>query len=282
MINDDDILFDSLIGGAPKVEVCGVTKIYADVQQQVTALDNVTLTINKGEFFCLLGDSGCGKSTLLELVAGFEHPTTGSVSVDGDLVTEPSYKRGVAFQGNSLLPWLNARDNISIGLKIRGAGDSNSKSISDIIQLMGLTGFDSHLPCQLSGGMAQRVAIARALVNEPDLLLLDEPFGALDSFTRKRLQSELVRIWLDKRFTAIFVTHDINEAVTLATRVALMTPRPGRVAAVFQLPLGYPRDSTSTEFFRISSMITKEFLSLEREAISVKTQNEVKNETSKE
>jgi NitT/TauT family transport system ATP-binding protein len=266
MINDDEVFFDTLIGGAPKVELHGVTKIFGDAASSVTALDNISLTVNDGEFFCLLGDSGCGKSTLLEMVAGFEQPTTGSVSVDGEFVTEPSFKRGVAFQGSSLLPWLSARDNISIGLKIRGVGDSRSESVSDLIDLMGLTGFDSHLPSQLSGGMAQRVSIARALVNEPDLLLFDEPFSALDSFTRKRLQAELVRIWLGKRFTAIFVTHDINEAVTLATRIAVMTPRPGRVAAMFQVSLAYPRDPISTEFFRISSMITKEFLDLDREA----------------
>lgn len=268
MLNQDDLLFDTIAGGTPKVEVRGVTRVFSDTSSPVTALDDISLTINTGEFFCLLGDSGCGKSTLLEMLAGFEHPTSGTISVDGDVVAGPSYKRGVVFQGTSLLPWLDVRDNISIGLKIRGVGDSQSQSVSDLIALMGLEGFGSHLPGQLSGGMAQRVSIARALVNQPDLLLLDEPFSALDSFTRKRLQSEVVRLWMRNRFTAVFVTHDINEAVTLATRVALMTPRPGRIAAVFQLPLAYPRDSTSTEFFRINSMITREFLSLNRDTIS--------------
>jgi len=261
----DDILFDSVITGAPKVEIRGVTKLFTEAAKTITALDDVSVTVNAGEFFCLLGDSGCGKSTLLDLVAGFEQPSSGAVLVDGEAVRVPSHQRGVVFQGSSLLPWLNARDNISIGLKIRGAGDSDSPEVSALIDMMGLNGFESHLPSQLSGGMAQRVSIARALVNSPDLLLFDEPFSALDSFTRKRLQSELVRIWSRKRFTAIFVTHDIGEAVMLSTRVALMTPRPGRVAALFQLPLPYPRDSTSTEFFRINSMITKEFLSMNRE-----------------
>lgn len=256
-----------------------MTKIFGDTSAPVTALDDVSLTIHSGEFFCLLGDSGCGKSTLLEMLAGFEYPTAGTVSVDGEVVTEPGHKRGVVFQGTSLLPWLNARDNIAIGLKIRGVGDSDSDSVAGLLDLMRLKGFESHLPAQLSGGMAQRVSIARALVNEPDVLLLDEPFSALDSFTRKRLQAEVVRIWRRNRFTAVFVTHDINEAVTLATRVALMTPRPGRVAAVFQLPLAYPRDSTSTEFFRISSMITKEFLSLNRDAGAMDDNKEVNDET---
>jgi ABC-type nitrate/sulfonate/bicarbonate transport system ATPase subunit len=279
MFNHDDFLFDTLVGGTPKVEVRGVSRVFSDTSSPITALDDISLTINTGELFCLLGDSGCGKSTLLEMLAGFEHPTAGTIAVDGEVIASPSYKRGVVFQGTSLLPWLNVRDNISVGLKIRGVGDSRSQSVSDLIALMGLSGFDSHLPCQLSGGMAQRVSIARALVNEPDLLLLDEPFSALDSFTRKRLQSEVVRLWMRNRFTAVFVTHDINEAVTLATRVALMTPRPGRIAAVFQLPLSYPRDSTSTEFFRISSMITKEFLSLNRDANPFDEKEEVKHET---
>jgi NitT/TauT family transport system ATP-binding protein len=270
--------FDSSTGEMPKVEIHGVTKIFADAATPVTALDDVSLTINKGEFFCLLGDSGCGKSTLLQMLAGFDRPTAGTIAVDGEAVKEPSYKRGVVFQGSSLLPWLSARDNIAIGLKIRNVGNSRSRSVADLIDLMRLTGFEGHLPAQLSGGMAQRVSIARALVNEPDLLLLDEPFSALDSFTRKRLQMELVRIWRRNRFTAVFVTHDINEAVTLATRVALMTARPGRIAAIFQMPLAYPRDSTSTEFFRISSMITKEFLSLHRDASSINDDREVSDE----
>jgi NitT/TauT family transport system ATP-binding protein len=280
-LNQEQFLFDTVVGAAPKVEMRGVTKVFPDTAASVTALDNVSLSINTGEFFCLLGDSGCGKSTLLEMLAGFDHPSSGSVSVDGEMITEPSHKRGVVFQGASLLPWLNARDNISIGLKIRKAGDAASPSVAKMIEMMGLEGFEKHLPSQLSGGMAQRVSIARALVNEPDLLLLDEPFSALDSFTRKRLQGELARIWMRNQFTTVFVTHDIAEAVTLATRIALMTPRPGRVAAVFQVPLGYPRDTTSTEFFRMCSMITTEFLSLNRDPSStdeVPTNIEVKDE----
>jgi ABC-type nitrate/sulfonate/bicarbonate transport system ATPase subunit len=281
MAQHENLALDTVISGTPKVEIRGVTKIFPDTSKAVTALDDISLTINDGEFFCLLGDSGCGKSTLLEMLAGFEFPTRGDIVVDGQQVREPSHKRGVIFQGSSLLPWLSARDNIAIGLQIRGVGDSKSRNVSDLISMMGLVDFESHLPCQLSGGMAQRVSIARALVNEPDVLLLDEPFSALDSFTRKRLQGELVRLWVQKRFTAIFVTHDINEAVMLGTRVALMTPRPGRVAAVFQLPLTYPRDSTSTEFFRISSMITSDFLDLKRDAATTAT-SEVDDETQTE
>lgn len=273
---DDDFFDDpSADGATPKVQIRGVTRTFGDKSRRVTALSDISLTINEGEFFCLLGDSGCGKSTLLEMLAGFDHPTSGTVTVDGTPVSEPTHRTGVVFQGSSLLPWLNVRDNISIGLEIRGVGNSKSESVSALIDLMQLSGFETHLPAQLSGGMAQRVSIARALVNEPDLLLLDEPFSALDSFTRKRLQGEVVRLWRRKRFTAVFVTHDISEAVTLGTRIALMTPRPGRIARIFQGPRTYPRDPTSSEFFRISSMITKEFLSLDRDPALPQEQNEV-------
>lgn len=273
--HDDEILLDDGGGAStPKIEIRNVTKVFTETSAPVTALDDITLTINEGEFFCLLGDSGCGKSTLLEMLAGFEHPTSGTVTVDGQPVVEPTYKTGVVFQGSSLLPWLSARDNISIGLEIRGVGNRRSQSVSDLIEMMRLSGFDSHRPAQLSGGMAQRVSIARALVNEPDVLLLDEPFSALDSFTRKRLQAEVVRMWRRKRFTAVFVTHDISEAVTVATRIALMTPRPGRIAAIFQ-GLAYPRDPMNAEFFRLSSMITQEFLSLNRDAGSIDDNSEV-------
>jgi ABC-type nitrate/sulfonate/bicarbonate transport system ATPase subunit len=265
MSNDEQSIFKKVLAGKAKVEIRGVTKVFADAKRPVTALDDITLTINEGEFFCLLGDSGCGKSTLLEMLAGFEHPTSGKITVDGETVVEPSHRRGVVFQGTSLLPWLTVRENIAIGLKIRGIGNGRSEAVSELINLVGLAGFAAHKPHQLSGGMAQRVSIARALVNQPDLLLFDEPFSALDSFTRKKLQTELVRLWMRSRFTAVFVTHDINEAVTLATRVALMTPRPGRVERVFQVPLSYPRNSMSTEFFRLNSMITREFLSLDRD-----------------
>jgi ABC-type nitrate/sulfonate/bicarbonate transport system ATPase subunit len=249
----------------PKLEMRKLGKTFSSSAGTTTALETVDLTVETGEFLCLLGDSGCGKSTLLELIAGFEKPTEGDLRVDGGPVEGPSYRRGFVFQQSSLLPWLTVKRNISLGLDIRRIENGRQDKVAELIHLMGLKGFERHLPSQLSGGMAQRVAIARALVNEPDILLLDEPFGALDSFTRKRLQGELIRIWQQKRFTAVFVTHDIDEAVFLATRVALMTPRPGKIAALFNLSLRHLRDRTSPEFFRLSSMITKEFLALERE-----------------
>jgi ABC-type nitrate/sulfonate/bicarbonate transport system ATPase subunit len=247
-----------------KVTVRDVTKRFVTAGQQTTALESCDLTVQEGEFLCVLGDSGCGKSTLLELIAGFERPTRGEVMVDGEAVSGPSCSRGYVFQQSSLLPWLSVEANIGLGLDIRGS-EGKAKKIDHLVALMGLQGFEKHRPAELSGGMAQRVAIARALANEPELLLFDEPFGAVDSFTRRRLQRELIRIWQAKQFTAIFVTHDINEAVALATRIAVMTPRPGRVAAMFNVSLSYPRDVTSAEYFRLTSMITKEFLALDRD-----------------
>jgi ABC-type nitrate/sulfonate/bicarbonate transport system ATPase subunit len=262
--------------GVPRteVEIRNVSKTFVSRSGRTEALHDIDLSVQQGEFLCLLGDSGCGKSTLLEIIAGFVEPTKGSVSVSGELVAGPSWKRGFVFQEPSLLPWLTVRQNISLGCDIRRMGRSGSESVGDLIALTGLTGFEQHKPSQISGGMAQRVAIARALANDAEVLLFDEPFSALDSFTRNRLQGELIRIWRREQFTAIFVTHDIEEAVVLATRVALMTPRPGRIAALFNLPLQYPRSTTSPEFFRVASMITQEFLALDRDEAGEATTKE--------
>jgi ABC-type nitrate/sulfonate/bicarbonate transport system ATPase subunit len=197
-------------------------------------------------------------------MAGFEAPTEGETLVDGERISKPNYKRGVVFQESSLLPWLTVEKNISLGLDIRGIANGKEDKVAQLIDIMGLKGFERYHPSHLSGGMSQRVAIARALVNDPDILLLDEPFGALDAFTRMRLQDELVRIWQMERFTTVFVTHDIDEAVYLGTRVITMTPRPGTIARVFNIPLRRPRDRTSTEFIRLRGMIAKEFLTLAR------------------
>lgn len=245
-----------------KVEMRGVEKVYAGKHGRTAALSGLDLTVQDGEFLCLIGDSGCGKSTLLELIAGFESATDGDLLVEGVSVEGPSHRRGMIFQEASLLPWLTVERNISLGLDIRSV--PAAARVREVIEVMGLSGFERHRPMQLSGGMAQRVAIARALVNEPDILLLDEPFGALDAFTRKRLQGELVALWQRRRFTAIFVTHDIEEAVFLGTRVALMAPRPGRISAVFNVSLRHPRDRMSPEVFRLSAMITREFMTLDR------------------
>lgn len=248
----------------PKLEIRGLSKRYESKHGSTDALTGIDLDVYQNELICLIGESGCGKSTLLHVVAGFETPTAGTLEVDGGHVEGPDYRRGVVFQEPSLLPWLTVEKNIALGLEIRGVHDGSAGRVKALIDLMGLRGFERHYPAQMSGGMAQRVAIARALVNDPDLLLLDEPFGALDAFTRMRLQDELLRVWSRQQLTTVFVTHDIDEAVYLGSRVVVLTQRPGRIARIFNVGLRRPRDRTSPEFIRLSGMIAKEFLGLAR------------------
>ena len=248
--------------GSTGLEIRGLTKIFNSNKGQTVALSDINLEVGPGELTCLIGESGCGKSTLLQIVAGFESPTEGEVLMGDQPITGPDHKRGVVFQESSLLPWLNVEQNIGLGLEIRGSSRNRHELVSRFVEIMSLKGFEHHYPMQLSGGMAQRVAIARALVNDPEILLLDEPFGALDAFTRMRLQDEFVRIWERERYTTIFVTHDIDEAVYLGTRVIALSPRPGRIARVFNIHLRRPRDRTSAEFIRLRGMIAKEFMML--------------------
>jgi ABC-type nitrate/sulfonate/bicarbonate transport system ATPase subunit len=246
----------------PEVQFRGVNKSYTYRGGSTQALSDIDLEIRPNEFICLIGESGCGKSTLLHMIAGFEMPSTGEVLVRGERVTAPSHRRGVVFQETSLLPWLTVEKNISLGLDIRNQAPHAGTTVAQMVELMGLRGFERRYPSQLSGGMAQRAAIARALVNRPDILLCDEPFGALDAFTRMKLQNEMIRIWQKDQYTTVFVTHDIDEAIYLATRVVLLTPRPGRVARIFNVPLRRPRDRTSAELIRLRGMIAKELLNL--------------------
>ena len=246
--------------GQVAVRIRGLSKTF--VKGNTMALQDIDLDICPGEMVCLIGESGCGKSTLLQMIAGFDFPTTGEVSIGLNPVTGPDHKRAVVFQESSLLPWLTVERNISLGLEIRGPDKLTDDRVKHFIDIMGLKGFEGHYPAELSGGMAQRVAIGRALINEPDILLLDEPFGALDAFTRMRLQDELVRIWEKERYTTLFVTHDIDEAVYLGTRVVALTRRPGRIARIFNIHLRRPRDRTSSEFIRLRGMIAQEFMSV--------------------
>ncbi|WP_197970139.1 ABC transporter ATP-binding protein [Paenibacillus sp. URB8-2] len=227
---------------------CGAGK--NAVRYQV--LKDVDLNINKGEFFILLGPSGCGKSTLLNLIAGFEKQTEGELLVDGQAIERPGKERAMVFQhpDASLFPWLNVRENIEFGLRMQGMKKGERKAISDrYIELAGLTGHERKFPRELSGGMKQRVQIARVLANEPDILLMDEPLGALDAFTRRVMQEELVRIWSETKKTIIFVTHDIQEAVLLGGRIGIMSIGPdSRVFEIMDNRLEYPRDLTSREF----------------------------------
>lgn len=207
-----------------------------------TALDGINLKIRNGEFFAIVGPSGCGKSTFLEIIAGLIKPTSGSIYIYDELITGPDHNRGIVFQGYALFPWRTVMGNVAYGLEEKGVQQpERDKICSNYISLVGLSGFEKHYPHELSGGMKQRVAIARALAYDPDILLMDEPFAALDAQTREILQAELLRIWNETKKTVLFVTHNIEEAVFLADRIAIMSGRPGMIKKIIDVPLSRPR-----------------------------------------
>jgi ABC-type nitrate/sulfonate/bicarbonate transport system ATPase subunit len=226
------------------------------------ALQPTSLTVAPGEFVAILGPSGCGKSTLLRIVAGLDQPTAGTVALDGVPVTRPGPDRGMVFQSYTQFPWLTVERNIRYGLEERGLPEAEQRAIAArFIDRVGLRGFESHWPRQLSGGMQQRCALARALANDPEILLLDEPFGALDHQTRELMQELLLEIWEADRKTVLFVTHDIDEVVFLANRVLVMSARPGRIKAEVAVPLPYPREwtvKTTPEFGALKARLMAE------------------------
>jgi NitT/TauT family transport system ATP-binding protein len=216
---------------------------------RIQALRDVNLTITQGEFVCLIGASGCGKSTLLRIIAGFETASAGAARVRGKPIAEPGPDRGMVFQDYALFPWLTVRDNIAFGPTERGVEKAERRDkVESFIDVVGLRKFADAYPHQLSGGMKQRVAIARVLANDADIVLMDEPFGALDALTRERLQEELLDIWQRTGLTVIFVTHSIEEAIYLADRVVVMTPGPGKIESDNAITLARPRDVSSPEF----------------------------------
>jgi NitT/TauT family transport system ATP-binding protein len=225
------------------IELEGVTKIFRPRHgDPVRALEDVSLSVNENEFVSLVGPSGCGKSTLLKLVAGLVPPTTGVVRVRNREVREPYADVGFVFQSAVLLPWRTVLDNVLFSIEMLGlSARAHRERAAGLIELAGLAGFERKYPAELSGGMQQRVAICRALVHEPSLLLMDEPFGALDAMTREEMSLELLRIWDERRKTILFVTHSIPEAILLSDRVVVMTPRPGRLARVLEIELPRPR-----------------------------------------
>ena len=234
------------------ISVRGLHKTFGTGDKQVRALAGVDLDVSDGDFVCVVGPSGCGKSTLLDIVAGLAEPTAGTVSIDGEVVKRPRPSVGVVFQEDSTMPWRTVLDNVGFGLQTSGvAKQERLARARRMVELVGLGGFEDHYPDQLSGGMRQRVAIARTLVLDPKVILLDEPFGALDEQTRLVLGEELLRIWERTGATAVFITHSISEAAMLADRVVVMTGRPGTVRQVVDVPLERPRDSriiSSPEF----------------------------------
>ena len=238
-----------------------VTLRYGDANG-VLALDDVSLKVARNEFCVIVGPSGCGKSSLLYLAAGLNDATSGSIKVDGREVIEPGPDRGMVFQSYTLFPWLTVRANIEYGPKRKGLPAEQRKQIVDqYLNEVGLAPFADHYPAQLSGGMKQRVAIARALANDPAVLLMDEPFGALDSQTRGTMQKLLLRVWERQQKTVLFVTHDIDEAIFLANRVLVMSARPGRIKAEVAVPLPYPREwtvKTTPEFASLKARLMGE------------------------
>jgi nitrate ABC transporter ATP-binding subunit len=232
-----------------RLAVRGVTKRFAAGDEEIEALARVDLTIQEGEFVCLIGASGCGKSTLLRIVAGFEEPSTGEVQVNGMPIEGPGRDRGMVFQDYALFPWMTVKQNIGFGPRQRSlARDEIEHISSEFVRLVGLEKFADRYPSQLSGGMKQRVAIARVLANNANILLMDEPFGALDALTREQLQNELLQIWARTRVTVIFITHSVEEAVMLADRVLVMSAGPGRIVNDVPIDLPRPRDVSSPEF----------------------------------
>jgi ABC-type nitrate/sulfonate/bicarbonate transport system ATPase subunit len=230
-----------------------------DSDSRVLALDRVSLSLAAGELVSLVGPSGCGKSTLLRLIAGLESPNSGELRVGDEPITGPSAERGLVFQDPNLFPWLTVRGNIEAGLVARRVLREKRHEVPEFMRLVGLEEFAGAYPHHLSGGMAQRVALARALINHPKVLLLDEPLGALDAFTRMRMQDEVLRLWEARRTTMLLVTHDIDEAIYMSDRIVLMTPRPGRIERAIVVDLDRPRDRSSPEFLRLRSDIL-EFL----------------------
>lgn len=220
-----------------------------DDGSSLLAIENLDLTVRDKEFVCILGPSGCGKTTLLRMIAGLDAAGNGKILLDGEQITGPNPKVGIVFQEYSLFPWRNVLDNVAFGLEMRGIGrDERSRRAEQYLDLVGLSPFAGSYPSELSGGMRQRVAVARALALDPVVLLMDEPFGALDAQTRNMLQYELLGIWEKTKKTIVFITHSVDEAVFLADRIVVLTPRPGRVCETISLELPRPRDRTSVEF----------------------------------
>ena len=229
-------------GGGSSLTLDRITQVFEKNGQPLVAVQDVSLSVREGEFLTLVGPSGCGKSTLLKIIAGLLSPTAGRVYLGTTQVVEPREEIGLMFQTSTLFPWRNVIRNISLPLEITGAmGPEREQRIADVIELVRLEGFEQHYPRELSGGMQQRVALCRLLVSEPDLMLLDEPFGALDEFTREHLNSELARIAEHEHKTMVFVTHNIREAVFLSDRVAVMGTKPGRILDVVDVDLSRPR-----------------------------------------
>jgi ABC-type nitrate/sulfonate/bicarbonate transport system ATPase subunit len=246
------------------LRVKDVTKVFAArdcTAERMLALDAMSFAVAAGELVSIIGPSGCGKSTLLRLIGGLDFPTSGELYVGTEAITGPSSERGLVFQDPCLFPWLTVRRNIQAGLVALGVLREKRSEVSYFLRLVGLEGFADVYPHHLSGGMAQRVALARALITHPKILLLDEPLGALDAFTRMRMQDEVLDLWQARLTTMLLITHDIDEAIYMSQRILIMTPRPGRVDRSIEVDLPRPRDRSSAKFLDLRSEILKLFTS---------------------
>lgn len=234
-----------------------VTKSFTHNGQDQVVLQDINFNVDKGEFLCIVGPSGCGKTTLLRMIAGLDFPTNGRIMEEETEISGPSIERGYVFQQYSLFPWLNVLENVTFGLELKGMEEEERvQKARSYLKMVGLSPVESSYPKELSGGMKQRVAIARSLVNDPHVLLMDEPFSALDVQTRHKLQEELVRIWKEEQKTVIFVTHNVDEAVFLADRVVVLSRNPGKVIKSFKIELNRIRDRTTPQFLELKKEIT--------------------------
>ena len=243
----------------PHVDVAHISKVHVSTNGELLlALHDVSFQVEKHEFFSIVGPSGCGKTTLLNLLAGFEQPTRGGASIDGELIKRPGWERAVVFQEYALFPWYTVIENVRYGLRRKRLSEAEQvRLVKHYIGLVGLTGFERRYPRELSGGMRQRVSIARALAVNPLLLLMDEPFASLDVQTREYMQDELLKIWQRERPTVIFITHSIDEAIKLSDRIAIMTPRPGRIAEMKAIEVSRPRDLTDPAMVHLAADVKK-------------------------
>lgn len=221
----------------------------------IVVLNNISLDFESGEFISLIGPSGCGKSTLLRIIAGLAQPDGGKLYLDGDEIHAPGYERGLVFQDPTLFPWKTIYENIAFGLRARGVYREEKDNIPEFFKLVGLEGFEKSYPHHLSGGMAQRASLARALVNNPKVLLLDEPLGALDAFTRMNMQDEILKIWERRGMTSIMVTHDVDEAIYMADRIVVMSARPAKIEQVIKVEIGRPRQRDDPDFLELRAKI---------------------------
>ena len=241
------------------LEVNKVSRIYKDDEEETVALLDADFDVKEGEFISIIGSSGCGKTTLLRMLAGLDPVKQGEIRLRGEKIQGPDPKRGYVFQQNNLYNWLTVEQNIAYGLKARKVYKENKHRVPELIDLIGLNGFEKAYPHQISGGMAQRVAIARFLINDPEILLLDEPMGALDSFTRADLQDKLLELKKKNNTTMVLVTHDVDEAIYLSDRIIIMTPRPGRISEIMDIDMRYPRKRGSSEFKKKKKKLLEKF-----------------------